>query len=553
VFGAADGIQGTSEFQIGYSPAACKMRDGTLWFPTFGGVLSVDPSRISTNRRPPPVFVERATADNRKSVAEGGQIAAEGNLEFHYTALSLISPDRVRFRYQLEGFDKEWVDAGTRRVAYFTNLPPGSYRFRVVACNNDGVWNLAGASFSFELTPRFYQAAWFYLSCGLAVAMAGTAAYRWRVRGLRARQKWLRERVEERTAALRIEVQEHKRAEEAVQHANESLAKAERQYRLMFNSGSDALFVYKVGADGSPEEFLEVNENACRYLGYTREELLRMRVFDIAAPENHPDAHALTQRIVAEGQLVWEKTHVAKDGRRIPVEINAHVFDLDGSPAIISSVRDITERKEAEIARARFEGELRQAQKLESIGRLAGGVAHDFNNLLTVINGYSGFLLSSLDVSDRLRPFAEAIGNAGERAASLTKQLLAFSRKQVIEPRLLNLNTTIRDAMSLLQRLIGEDIAFTARLDARLEQVMADPDQIHQVLMNLVVNARDAMPDGGRLEVETANVEIGEDDAGNRQDALPGRYVLMTVTDTGHGMDATVRQQVFEPFFTTKE
>ena len=147
VFGAADGIRGTSEFLIGYSPAACKMRDGTLWFPTFGGVLSVDPSRISANRRPPPVFVERVIADNRNSVAEGGRIAAEGNLEFHYTAVSLISPDRVRFRYQLEGFDKEWVDAGTRRVAYFTHLPPGPYRFRVVACNNDGVWNLAGASF----------------------------------------------------------------------------------------------------------------------------------------------------------------------------------------------------------------------------------------------------------------------------------------------------------------------------------------------------------------------------------------------------------------------
>jgi PAS domain S-box-containing protein len=553
VFGAADGILGTSEFHIGYSPAACKMRDGTLWFASFGGVLSVDPARIGVNRRPPPVFVERVTADNRKAVAEGGRIVAGSNLEFHYTALSLISPDRVRFRYQLEGFDREWVDAGTRRVAYFTNLPPGSYRFRVVACNNDGVWNLAGASFSFELAPRFYQASWFYLLCGLAVAMAGAAAYRWRVRGLREREKWLRERVEERTAALRIEVQERKRADEAVQQANQSLAKVERNYRLMFNSGSDALFVYKVGADGMPEAFLEVNDNACRYLGYTREELLRMRIFDIAAPDNDPSVHALTQRIVTEGQLVWQKTHVAKDGRRIPVEINAHFFDLDGSPAIISSVRDITERKEAEIARAKFEEELRQAQKLESVGRLAGGVAHDFNNLLTVINGYSGFLLSRLTDSDPLRPFAEAISSAGERAASLTRQLLAFSRKQVIEPRLLNLNSTITDAMPMLQRLIGEDIALSARLDGSLEQVMADPDQINQVLMNLVVNARDAMPDGGTLGIETANVDIGVDDVGTQHDALPGRYVLMTVTDTGHGMEEAIRQQVFEPFFTTKE
>jgi PAS domain S-box-containing protein len=553
VFGAADGILGTSEFQVGYSPAAGKMRDGTLWFASFGGILSVDPSRISINRRPPPVFVERVTADNGKTVAEGGRLVAGSNLEIHYTALSLISPERVRFRYRLEGFDHEWVDAGTRRVAYFTNLPPGSYRFRVVACNNDGVWNLAGASFSFKLAPRFYQAAWFYLLCGLAAAMAGAAVYRWRVRGLREREKWLRERVEERTAALRVEVQERKRAEEAVQQANESLARAERRYRLMFNSGSDALFVYKIGADGLPEQFLEVNDNACRYLGYTREELLRMRIFDIAAPENDPDAHAVTKRIVAEGQLVWEKTYIAKDGRRIPVEINAHVFDLDGSPAIISSVRDITERKEAELARAKVEEELRQAQKLESVGRLAGGVAHDFNNLLTVINGYSGFLLKRLNDADPLRQFAEAIGNAGERAASLTKQLLAFSRKQVIEPRLLNLNSTITDAIPLLQRLIGEDIALTTRLDSLLGQVMADPDQIHQVLMNLAVNARDAMPDGGRLSVETTNVDLGEDDAATQHDAAPGPYVLMTVADTGHGMDETIRQQVFEPFFTTKE
>jgi PAS domain S-box-containing protein len=349
-------------------------------------------------------------------------------------------------------------------------------------------------------------------------------------------------------------ITERKRAEAAIQQANEAVAKAERYYRIIFNSGSDAVFVQKVGDDGLPSLLLEVNDNTCRYLGYTREELLRMRVFDIAAPEGHPNVPALTRRILTEGQLVWEGTHVAKDGRRIPVEINAHLFDLNGSPAIISSVRNIAERKEAETAKAKLEEQLRQAQKLESLGRLAGGVAHDFNNLLTVINGYNGLLLNQLKAFDPLRSYAAEIKNAGDRAANLTKQLLAFGRKQIIEPTTFDLNTTIRESAGMFQRLIGEDIALETHLDDSLGQVMADPHQIHQVIMNLVVNARDAMPDGGRLDIGTVNVDLGaENSAALHLDAIPGRYVLMNVTDSGHGMDEATRQHIFEPFFTTKE
>ena len=162
--------------------------------------------------------------------------------------------------------------------------------------------------------------------------------------------------------------------------------------------------------------------------------------------------------------------------------------------------------------------------------------------------------LSKLKVFDPLHPYVLEIKNAGERAASLTKQLLAFSRKQVIEPRVFDLNTTIRQSAPMLQRLIGEDIALETHLDDSLGQVLADPNQIHQVIMNLAVNARDAMPDGGRLDIETKNVEIGaEASTAEHPDAVPGRYVLMTVTDSGHGMDETTRHQIFEPFFTTKE
>ena len=168
VFGAADGIQGSSDFNFGYHPSACKLHDGTLWFPTYGGVVTVDPSRMSTNPPPPPVLVERVAADKRPSIENGSRIPAGSHLEFHYTALSFLFPERVRFRYMLEGFDREWVDAGARRVAYYTNLPPGSYRFRVAASNGDGIWSESKASFAFELSPRFYQTIWFFLLCAAA-------------------------------------------------------------------------------------------------------------------------------------------------------------------------------------------------------------------------------------------------------------------------------------------------------------------------------------------------------------------------------------------------
>jgi PAS domain S-box-containing protein len=481
---------------------------------------------------------------------------------------------------------------------------------------------------------------------------------------------------DDRFATIFFDITEQKRTQQATQQAKEAAARAERHYRLMFNSVSDAVFVHKFGEDGLPSHFLEVNDNACRLLGYTREELMQMRVTDIIAPEEHFNASTNAKRLLAEGHVNWEGRLAAVDSRRIPVEVSARIFDLGGSPTIISSVRDISERKQAEAAlreseeghrsivqtamegfwltnsegrllevnetycrmsgysaeelltmcisdlvdnqtadetairlkrlmsqrearfesrhrrkdgstfaveasvqyrpvnggrfvcflrditeRRRAEGEkvklqdqLRQAQKLESVGRLAGGVAHDFNNLLTVINGYSGMLLEQLKVFDPLHPYALEIKNAGERAASLTKQLLAFSRKQIIEPTVFDLNTTIRKSAPMLQRLIGEDIALETHLADSLEQVFADPDQIHQVIMNLAVNARDAMPDGGRLEIGTTNIEFGaEASTAKHPDWLPGRYVVMSVTDSGHGMDETTRQQIFEPFFTTKE
>ena len=207
---------------------------------------------------------------------------------------------------------------------------------------------------------------------------------------------------------------------------------------------------------------------------------------------------------------------------------------------------DITEREQ-------LQDQLRQAQKMEAVGRLAGGVAHDFNNLLTVISGYSSFLIESLPDGSSLRSYAEQISQAATRAAQLTAQLLAFGRKQMLQPRMMDVNALVRDAETMLRRLIGEDIELITNLQPHIGCILADPGQVYQVVLNLVVNARDAMPRGGRIVISTANVTVGEDEARREVEMKPGEYVMLAVSDTGHGMSPEVLAQLFEPFFTTKE
>ena len=214
--------------------------------------------------------------------------------------------------------------------------------------------------------------------------------------------------------------------------------------------------------------------------------------------------------------------------------------------------RDITERKQAEELLRRRDEQLRQSQKMEAVGRLSGGIAHDFNNLLGVIIGYSESIEHRLTPNDPLRKSAEEIRKAGERAASLTHQLLAFSRQQVLQPQILDLNALVTDMGKMLRRLIGMHIELTTNLATELGQVKAEQSQIEQVIVNLAVNARDAMPEGGTLLIETSNLDVNENLASSFPFLQPGPYVLLTVTDTGIGMDANTRRHIFEPFFTTK-
>ncbi len=325
------------------------------------------------------------------------------------------------------------------------------------------------------------------------------------------------------------------------------LQESEEQYRQLFDSNPQSTWVYDIETLG----FLAVNDATVRHYGYSRHEFLSMTVLDIRAPghvrlfEEHLASGngERPQKPRAAVQL-WQ--HHRKDGSLIDVETADSPIEFRGRPARLVLATDVTDKK-------RLEAQLLQSQKMESVGRLAGGVAHDFNNLLGVIMGYGELLGQSVPHDSRTQTYVEEIVKAAERAAGLTRQLLAFSRTQVLQPRIVDLNTIVGEMDKMLRRLIGEDIQLVTVIDEQLGPVMADPGQIEQVIMNLAVNARDALPRGGQLTIETANVELDAGYTLAHEDVSQGSYVMLAVSDTGHGMSAEVLPHIFEPFFTTKE
>jgi PAS domain S-box-containing protein len=331
--------------------------------------------------------------------------------------------------------------------------------------------------------------------------------------------------------------------------SEEALRQSEEHYRILFESNPHPMWVY----DLETLSFLAVNDAAVYNYGYSREEFLSMTIKDIRSPEDIPALLEVVAKI-CEGinpAGVWK--HRKKDDTAIYVEITSHSFTFMGRRAEFVLAHDVTERLATEEALRKSEEQLRLSQKLEAVGRLAGGVAHDFNNILTAIIGYSDLTLRSLKNDDSTRHRIEEIHRAAQRAASLTRQLLAFSRKQVLQPKVLDLNSIVADMDQMLRRLIGEDVDLMTMLEPRLGRVKADPGQIEQVLMNLAVNARDAMPQGGHLTIETKNVYLDKTYAQSHVSVQTGRYVMLAVSDTGMGMDAETKDHIFEPFFTTKE
>jgi PAS domain S-box-containing protein len=339
--------------------------------------------------------------------------------------------------------------------------------------------------------------------------------------------------------------------EERLQAARQE---SEQRYRDLIQ-GLDAI-VWE--ADARTLTFSFVSRRAETILGYPVERWLREP--DFWAKRIHPeDREAVMQvyrdALAASRDHEYEYRAVAADGREVWLRDIVHVVrDAESLPATLRGLTvDLTELKRSESALRQSEEQLRQAQKMDAVGKLAGGIAHDFNNLLMVIRGDSDLMLRRLAAGHPLRQNAEGIREAADQAATLTRQLLAFSRKQVVAPRLVDLNAIVASIHAMLQRLLGETINLVTVTAPDLGGVKADPGQMEQMILNLCVNARDAMPDGGRLTVRTTNVDLDEAAARRWSDAKPGPYVMLEVSDTGGGMDAKTRSRLFEPFFTTKE
>ena len=338
------------------------------------------------------------------------------------------------------------------------------------------------------------------------------------------------------------DITERKEAEEALQES-------EKKFRVLTETAASGIFIHR------GEKFLYVNPASEAMSGYTREELLKMNFWDII----HPDFRELVrQRAQARQQdepvpSRYELKILTKNGEERWIDLTVGMINFGGEPAILGTDFDITERKHAEEEMRALEEQLRQSQKMEAVGLLAGGIAHDFNNLLTVINGYSQLSLLDLKESNPLWGNIQEIQKATQKATDLTRQLLAFSRRQILDPKVLDLNTLLRDLNKMLRRIIGEDIELSTQFTNHLGRVKIDPGQFEQMILNLAVNARDAMPSGGKLSIETSNVELDGEYAFNHVGVIPGHYVRLSVSDNGVGMSKEVKERIFEHFFTTKE
>jgi ligand-binding sensor domain-containing protein/signal transduction histidine kinase/CheY-like chemotaxis protein len=581
-YGKADGMRRAQCNGIG-QPCGWESTDGRLWFPTLFGVAAFTSTDVAGNTVPPSVVVEKVIADkltvhpSLQSVFPPGS----GDVEFHYTGLSFTVPEKVRFLYKLDEVDTDWHDAGTRRVARYSNLHPGEYTFRVKACNNDGVWNENGAAYSFSIEPHFYETAAFYALCAATLIIFGTGLYQLRLRHLRTREQELLEQVNERTKELRQEITERKHAQRRSAVFSKlgqflSLAKSTEDAAKTIVDAADeligwdacSLYSYDVETDqGTPVLFYDlVNGNRERVttdgiLGNTARRTLKDGAQLILRKEpvaSSPEYLPFGDRSRPSASLIFVPI---RTGNKVVGILSVQSYkanaygenDLTTIQALADYCGGAFERLRAEAALQESRQMVLRQERLAAVGQLSAGVAHEFNNILTVVKGHANLLLENQRLGEDVTQSLTQIATSADRAANLTRQMLAFSRKQLMQPRAIDLNDVAVQVTKMLGRVLGENISLCCNFAQKLPPIYADVGMMEQILMNLALNARDAMPRGGQLAITTEAVQISEPQLQGRAEAYTGRFVQLKVADTGSGMDEVTLQRIFEPFFTTKE
>lgn len=531
-YGVADGMR-SNECSSGAHPAGFRTRDGRLWFPTIKGAVVIDPEDLKVNRRPPPVLIERVLAD-KKSLAIGPSLQlrpGKGDFEFHYSALSFLAPERVQFKYKLEGFDKEWTDAGIRRVAYYTNLPPGNYRFHVTASNNDGVWNGIGATLTIDLAPHFYQTGWFYLLCALIVFLGIASGHRLRVRQLRVQAETLAGLVTARTAELQKEITHHLQTEEA-------LRVSERRFRETLENLN--LIGVLLDVKGN---ITFCNDFVLKLTGWQLSEVLGRNWFDIFVPPS-ANIRAIFQATIDAGEIPphHENEILGRNGERRLISWNNTVLrDPQGHVIGTAGVgEDITERRraEAEMQKAKEAAEIAARTKSEFLANMSHEIRTPMNGIL----GMASLMLET-DLSPEQREYLTLLKTSANSLLTLLNDILDFSK---IEAGRLHLDTVpfgLRDHLGDILKTLAvnahqKGLELALRVPSAVpDALMGDPGRLRQIVVNLVGNAT-KFTEQGEVVLQVEAEEPTE----------AGVVLHFTVRDTGIGIPPEKQQVIFDAF-----
>ena len=547
-YNITDGLQ-DNEFNDG---AAFKSKSGELFFGGDNGVNIFYPENLKDNRYIPPIVITDFQIFNQsvpvgewsdgisileETITETKRITLSNKyniFSFQFSALNYISTEKNQYAYKMEGLEKNWNYVGDRRFVTYTTLPPGDYVFSVKGSNNNGFWNEEGTHLKIRITPPFWQTWWFRILV-ITIILALIVVF-YRIRTFHIKQTNIQ--LEEKNILLNKQIQERKKVEEA-------LKESEAKYRSLFINIPDPILIFH----RETNQILDCNQAALDRYGYTLEELQSIGPDDLR-PYDELKKEVPDTEIKGDNPYLY--SHITKTGERLEVQVHTAPVEYKKQMAYISIIRDITQQKQ-------LEQQLYQAQKMESIGNLAGGIAHDFNNLLTAIIGHAELALMKMEKESPFISDINAVLTSGKRASDLTGQLLAFSRKQIIKPRIIDINSLILDLDTMLHRLIGEDISIKKTLKPDIMRIKADPGQIEQILVNIIINACDAINEqtykaiDKKITIETNQVYLDESYTQELIEITPGQYISIAVSDTGTGMSKKTKGQIFDPFFTTKK